>query len=301
MRGCSINIFLLDGDPNGIRVAQISMSTIQAIAFRKLQMRQVRTTFPELARPGVYILLGFDETQPDRLLAYIGQSECVAARLQVHAGNDRAGDSKTFWLETIAMVSKDENLTTTHARYVEARLIGDACRNPRWKLQNTQMPGEEGMLPLQERHAMEEFIDQTKTLVGALGCDLFKVIVSPARPTDTAAPLLDSFVFEFKGAGFVAHMMVTASGEIVVTNGSRARLRSTPTVPKHTAALRANLLASGILSAQQDALVFSKDYMFPSVSSAAAAVYGGSANGRISWRLPDGRTYADWEEGQNSP
>lgn len=37
MRPRSINIFLLDGDPDGIRIAQISMSTIQAIAFRKLQ------------------------------------------------------------------------------------------------------------------------------------------------------------------------------------------------------------------------------------------------------------------------
>jgi len=59
MRPRSINIFLLDGDPDGIRIAQISMSTIQAIAFRKLQMKQVRGTFPELARPGVYMLLGF--------------------------------------------------------------------------------------------------------------------------------------------------------------------------------------------------------------------------------------------------
>ncbi len=61
MRPRSINIFLLDGDPDGIRIAQISMSTIQAIAFRKLEMKQVRGTFPELARPGVYMLLGFDE------------------------------------------------------------------------------------------------------------------------------------------------------------------------------------------------------------------------------------------------
>lgn len=52
MRPRSINIFLLDSDPGGIRVAQISMSTIQAITFRKLQMKQVRDTFPELARPG---------------------------------------------------------------------------------------------------------------------------------------------------------------------------------------------------------------------------------------------------------
>jgi hypothetical protein len=47
MKPRSINIFLLDGDPDGIRVAQMSMSmsTIQAIAFRMLQMKQVRGTF----------------------------------------------------------------------------------------------------------------------------------------------------------------------------------------------------------------------------------------------------------------
>lgn len=40
-----INIFLLDGELEGIRVAQISLSTIEAIAFRKLQMNEVRSTF----------------------------------------------------------------------------------------------------------------------------------------------------------------------------------------------------------------------------------------------------------------
>ena len=56
MKPRSINIFLLDGDPNGIRVAQISMSTIQAIALRRNQLRRVREAFPEIERPGVYIL-----------------------------------------------------------------------------------------------------------------------------------------------------------------------------------------------------------------------------------------------------
>lgn len=51
---------------------------------------------------------------------------------------------------------------------------------------------------------------------------------------------------------------------------------------------------------QQDALVFTSDHIFPLVPSAAAAVTGASANGRISWRLPDGRTYAEWQEGQNA-
>lgn len=304
MRPRSINIFLLDGDPDSIRVAQISMSTIQAIAFRKLQMKQVRGTFPELARPGVYMLLGFDETQPDRLLAYIGESECVADRLQYHAGNDKGEGGKSFWVETIAMVSKDENLTKSHARYVEARLIADAGLNPRWKLQNTQKASEEGKLPLPDRAAMEEFIDQTKTLVGALGCDLFKVvsgdISSQPKSTSLAPAWTESVLFEFRGQGFAGQMLVTPTGEIVVKKGSKARLKTTPTIPKGTVALRADLVASGILLEQHDALLFATDYVFSSVSSAAAAVIGASANGRVSWRLPDGRTYAEWEERQNA-
>ena len=34
MKARSINIFLPDGDPDGVKMAQIAMSTIQAIAFR---------------------------------------------------------------------------------------------------------------------------------------------------------------------------------------------------------------------------------------------------------------------------
>lgn len=304
MRPRSINIFLLDGDPDGIRVAQISMSTIQAIAFRKLQMKQVRATFPELARPGVYLLLGFDEAQPDRLMAYIGESEGVANRLQYHAGNDKGVDSKPFWTETIVLVSKDENLTKSHARYVEARLIADAGLNPRWTLLNSQKASEVGKLPLPDRAAMEEFIDQTKTLVGALGCDLFKVVSGDLTngnkleiPTSTTAT---SVVFSFRGQGFAAQLSITASSEFVVKKGSIARIKTTNTIPKGTIALRSDLLAKGLLAEQDGGLLFTSDYMFSSVSAAAAVVTGAAANGRISWRLPDGKTYAEWEEAENS-
>ena len=100
MKPRSINIFLLDGDPNGIRVAQISMSTIQAIAFRRNQLRRVREAFPEIERPGVYILIGGDESEPDRQLAYIGESEGVGVRLSYHNSNETGRDAKGFWTVT---------------------------------------------------------------------------------------------------------------------------------------------------------------------------------------------------------
>jgi hypothetical protein len=302
MKARSINIFLPDGDPDGVKMAQIAMSTIQAIAFRRNQLRRVRDTFPEIERPGVYVLIGADETEPGRLLGYIGESEGVGGRLATHS----ADSARSFWNDTVVLVSKDENLTKSHARYVEASLIRAVSDNPRWTLPNANRPSNDaGKLPLPDRVAMDEFIDQTKTLVGALGWDLFKVVRGPvASPAQAAeAPPLPSPAaaerFSFRGEGFDAEMKIGASGEIIVTSGSKARLRTTPTIPKGTVAMRQMLQDRGVLKPMQDHLVFETEYTFSSPSAAAAVVTGASANGRVVWKLPDGRTYADWEDAQN--
>lgn len=95
-------------------------------------------------------------------------------------------------------------------------------------------------------------------------------------------------------------MSITASGEFVVKKGSVARIKTTNTIPKGTVTLRSDLLAKGILVEQDGGLLFTSDCIFSSVSAAAATVTGAAANGRILWRLPDGRTYAEWEEAENS-
>ena len=308
MKPRSINIFLLDGDPSGVRVAQISMSTIQAIAFRRNQLRRVRETFPEIERPGVYILIGADEDQQDRQLAYIGESEGIGGRLSYHNSNDVGRDAKGFWTDTVVLISKDENLTKSHARYVESALIRSIGGSIRWSIPNSKRPSDDaGKLPLQDRVDMDEFVDQTKTLVGALGWDLFREMKGRAQEASSPATSFSqqsesvSAVFACIGEGYAAKMVVGSSGEIVVTEGSRARVRTTPTVPKGTVVLRETLLEKGVLRRDGDFLIFTSSYSFSSPSSAASAVIGASANGRILWKLPNGHTYAEWEAGQDSP
>jgi hypothetical protein len=303
----SINIFLLDGDPNGIRVAQIMMSTIQAIAFRRSKLGQVRKTFPEIERPGVYILIGDDETEPDRQTGYIGESESIGARLATHNSNRSGRDSKDFWTDTVVLISKDENLTKSHARYIEACLIRNTGSNPRWAIPNAKRPsGDAGKLPLSDRAAMDEFVDQTKTLVGALGWDLFREMrgrpdeVLQSEQTHPSVVQLEELQFRFGGQGFSADMKLNASGEFVVLAGSKARVKTTSTIPRGTVALRKTLIDSDVLKEEGDFLVFTSNYSFSSASAAAAAVIGASANGRILWKLSDGRTYADWEARQDT-
>ena len=204
------------------------------------------------------------------------------------------------------LISKDENLTKSHARYVEACLMRSTGNNPRWSLPNSNMPsGNAGKLPLPDRAAMDEFVDQTKTLVGALGWDLFREVRGrPNEPAQSAfelapAPHLEGDVFFFRGEGFSATMRLSPSGDFVVLAGSKARVKTTATIPRGTIASRKTLLDTGILQEQDGFLVFANDYSFSSASAAAATVIGASANGRILWKLPDGRTYGDWESGQD--
>ena len=154
---------------------------------------------------------------------------------------------------------------------------------------------------------MDEFVDQTKTLVGALGWDLFREMKGRAPeasglPMEVAEVTADvPSIFSFIGEGYAAKMVVGPSGEFVVTEGSKARARTTPTVPKGTVALRETLLEKGVLRRDGDFLVFTSSCSFSSPSAAASTVIGASANGRILWKLPDGATYAEWEAGQEGP
>ncbi len=168
------------------------MSTTQAMAFRRTHLASAETAFREtLHRPGVYVLLGADDAEINGKAAYIGESEGVYRRLAYHASPQ---GKKGFWEDTIVLVSKDENLTKSHARYVESQLIREAQRNRHWSLPNRQEPSKDaGRLPLADRYDMDKFVEEAKMLVGVLGCDLFRSIpATQAAEGEGGAPRPDS-------------------------------------------------------------------------------------------------------------
>ena len=255
----SINIFLLDGDPNGIRVAQISMSTIQAMAFRRNQLTRAKSTFAEIGRPGVYILLASSDEEPTHKQAYVGESENVRQRLDTHNSSDRGKRGGGFWDDTIVLVSKDENLTKSHARYIEHCMIRDAQRNPIWVLPNRQKPSSDaGRLPLADRAAMDEFVTQARILVGVLGCDLFRVfsgepiIKMVDSMSKSVSEVTSNEIFSFSGQGYEAKMKLSQSGDYVVLAGSRARVKTTKSIPRGIETLRGTLVKRDILRQDGD-------------------------------------------------
>jgi hypothetical protein len=63
--------------------------------------------------------------------AYIGEAEIVRDRLKQHK-------TKEFWVFAIVLVSKDENLTKAHLRYLESRLPEEAAQVNRFTLEQNQ-------------------------------------------------------------------------------------------------------------------------------------------------------------------
>jgi hypothetical protein len=77
----------------------------------------------------------------------------------------------------------------------------------------------------------------------------------------------------------------------VVLKGSRGRAGIVASIQgTSNERFRNQLVAEGIMAAQDGVLVFTRDHLFASPSMAAMAVMGRSANGWIEWKTPQGQT-----------
>ena len=110
----TVKIFLVQGDPDSLRTAEISNWTGKAVAGPRSQLDAVLQR-EEAGKPGVYFLTGINpDTGKERV--YIGEAEVVRSRIRGHLDRD-------FWKAISFFVSKDENLTKAHIKYLEGELI----------------------------------------------------------------------------------------------------------------------------------------------------------------------------------
>lgn len=298
----SIVIFLLDGDPEGIRTAHIPLSTVRAVAFGINQIARAATEFPETCRPGVYLRLG--ENDDGKKTAYVGQSEDVNQRLKYWAATE-----PDTWTDAIAFVVKDDGVTTAHAQFIEAELIQAAKANPAWAVDdNKQTPSSDNKhLPRPDKYTMEAFIEQVKTLSGALGCDLFKTQGTKSEqsppPEDKATTAGPDTEFRMASANYDATAIVSATtGHMWIQPKSRIKSEPTAAMPKGVRELRKTLLADGVLKHEADTVTFTKAWEFSSPSAAACMVTGTATAGTKSWKTASTppQTYAEWLAGESN-
>ena len=102
---------------------------------------------------------------------YIGEAECIKDRIKTHL-------SKDFWNNIVFFITKDENLTKAHIRYLEGRLIDIAKSVDRSIVMNNQSSG--AKLPESDREDMEVFLEKMLQVLPVLGVESFVQRVSLA-------------------------------------------------------------------------------------------------------------------------
>lgn len=297
--GKSIRIYLKDGSVTGIRFAELVNQTIQALSCPRTKISELnKHFFDEINTQGVYFLFGFEENS-EKQIVYVGEAENVWERLKNH------DSKKDFWNEVMLFTSKDDNLTKSHIKYLESRIVELASETKRYGLKNGNTPTLSS-LPLPDKDAMEEFLSNIKILAGTLGHRFLENPIPLGHIAETSvsitASTADNIIIDSTGdlelnlniKGIQASAFQTNEG-IVVIEGSKAS--KSASVSFGYKALRDTLINDGIIkSNSHNELFFTRNYLFNSPSAAAAVILGYSINGRDAWKNNNGKSINQIEE-----
>ena len=271
----SLKIFLAKGSSSGLRTAEISNWSGKAIACSRKELDELSKR-DEASRPGVYFLIGNDEDSGEPT-AYVGEAEEVAKRLKQHHLN------KDYWNQVVAFVSKDENLTKAHIKYLEGKLIQLGLDAGKGVIKNNQSSG--ARLPEADQAEMDIFLDRVLKLLPIMGTSLFSIPVGNGKETR------EKLVCKIKG--LIAYGNRTENG-FVVYKGSQAVLESRKSAVRNRVR-RQLLIDKGVLVLEDGHYVFDKDHEFTSPSLAGSAICGGATNGLTKWKTKQGQTLKEIE------
>jgi len=148
----SIEIFVPDGDPEGLRIISLKNWTGIGLVFQRQSWTETKRR-PEFDRTGIYILLGYGEDDPDMPVLYIGQTDELRKRLDQHIR------TKDFWDRGVVFVSSNSFLNRAHVTWLEWALYKRAKAMKQCRLDNAQEP-QEPSLSEADRADMDAFLNQ---------------------------------------------------------------------------------------------------------------------------------------------
>ena len=227
----------------------------------------------ELNNVGIYYLFGesADKAKP---IVYIGEAEDCLDRLKQH------NRTKEFWNYAVAMVSKINAFTKSHAKYLEHVAIDQAKDSNRFETENQTAPAKPFVTESMEADLLDSF-DTIKILLSTLG---FPVYDKVGKELITPKELL-----------LLNGRNVKAEGDLiddgfVVFKGSQLKRETVPSCHEYLVNLRLKLLKDQIIIERDENYEFVQDYVFNSPSTAGGVVLGRSTNGWTKWKNKSGKT-----------
>lgn len=197
-RAKTIQIFLKDSDPNGVKIAELSVSTAKVYAIPRNQINFANTRH-DLTSPALYML--FDD---ERTSVYIGECENFIHRIKNHEVN------KDFWQWAVVVVSSNGSLDKADVKFLESYAVMKAIEIGRFEVQNRTNPNQNNLHEFKQETILD-FFDDVELLVSTLGFNLFEplkddtdveAVEKPIKENQTTADrIYDTIVGPCKGEG----------------------------------------------------------------------------------------------------
>lgn len=284
-RGITITNYLVNGNPEGIIMSYVSNWTGQAIKIPRNAFFDTKD-FPELNRPGIYYLIGYKEEKPDEILIYIGEANHLFERIANHI---RDAD-KAFFELIIVFSSQGDNMTVSHTKYLEAKILAETFEKSGYTLLNRK-DGNRISLPKMVKDEMDTYFDNMKILLPTMGFDLFKPTTKERKQSLTDKD--EKLILEI--GDVKAQAKLIANG-LLVLKGSLMKPTPAPALAATYLKIRNDLMEKDYVRQSNRGLEFSQDYEFSSPSQAGAVILGYSVNGRIFWKNSKGKTLKEIED-----
>lgn len=275
----TIQIFLPGGDPQGIRIAEITTRIVQVIEVPRSLLSEF-TKMPECGQVALYLLFG-DSLEGEKTV-YIGQTGDLKSRLNTH------NKLKDFWDTALIVISSTNMMTQTHAVFLEWLCLKTSREVNRYPDDNNTA-GSEPYTPAPMQADCMEIFETANTLLSTLGYPIFEPIAKPSSNKEGLNTLFCTRPGvngsgQYTSEGFVVFKGSTGNIEVV------SSMLGSPMERK-----RDELLKNGAYRIVGEKIVMEKDYLFSSPSMAGAFLTGKASNGWIDWRDENGRTLDELE------
>ncbi len=279
-RGKTINIYLPDGNPKGIKICDMPTSIAKAILIPRNKIKETQEII-NLSKVGVYFLVS-EKDEMDLAKVYIGEAEDLLKRIKQHDNQN-----EEYWNFAIVFLSSKDNLNKAHVKFLENYCYTQAKDYARCYIKNSVVPTQSN-ITAQDKDFMLDFFDELRILLGTLGYPIFE---EPEKKSTFD-------IFYCKGKEADAMGSFTEEG-FMIHNTSKANLTEVPSAGTWVINMRKKLIEEGMLKQEGNVLVFTKVVEFGSPSTAAAIVLGRRANGWTEWKNKEGKTIDEIKRKEN--
>lgn len=154
-----------NGNPNSIKVIEKMNWTGVGVEMSRDDWESHKNR-KEFNQAGVYVLIGYDDENPDLPKVYIGQGDGIRKRIESHY------KEKSFWEKLVIFVSSNNGLNRGHITWLEYALINIAKKQNRCILDNSTTPNEP-VLTESEKADTAEFLKEMLSIFPLVEIKIF--------------------------------------------------------------------------------------------------------------------------------